>query len=295
MTDRLGESFRFCRTLTRQTAGNFGYAFWALPWEQRRAMDALYAFMRMTDDIGDNPQSAPAQRVEQLARWRTDLQQTLQDRLPDHPVWPAVREIARRYHIPETYFTDVIDGVEMDLAPRTFATFAELSDYCYHVAGAVGLCCIRIWGYRGDRAEALAVDCGLAFQLTNILRDLAEDAALGRIYLPREDLERFGYSADDLWHQRWNREFRNLMAFETERAWFYYRRSEPLLNDLEPAGKPVLRAMREIYGGLLHEIERRTFDVFTRRIRLPVWRKLWIAGKALSSKPRSAPKLSHSG
>jgi phytoene synthase len=172
----------------------------------------------------------------------------------------------------------------MDLTPRTFTTFTELSEYCYHVAGAVGLCCIRIWGYHTDQAEELAVDCGLAFQLTNILRDLAEDAALGRIYLPQEDLERFGYTADDLRQQRRNREFRNLMAFETERAWFYYRRSEPLLDDVEPAGRPVLGAMREIYGGLLSEIERRTFDVFTRRVRLPVWRKLWIAGKAVCRK-----------
>ena len=281
--DRLAESFRYCRRLTSRTAGNFGYAFWALPAEQRRAMDALYAFMRITDDIGDDPDLPMSTRLERLEQWQRDLEQAVAGNCPAHPVWPAVVEIIRRYRIPTQRFEEVIAGVRLDQTPRTFATFAELSDYCYHVAGAVGLCCISIWGYHGDEAEQRAIDCGLAFQLTNILRDLGEDARLGRVYLPTEDLQRFGYSTSDLRQQVQNAEFRRLMAFETERAWSYYRKAERLLDDLEPAGRPVLRAMLQIYGGLLQQMEDRRFDVFSRRIRLPVWKKIAIAGRAVWS------------
>jgi phytoene synthase len=290
MTDRLEASYRYCRWLTRRTAGNFGYAFWALPRNERRAMDALYAFMRLTDDIGDEPGVSREQRGVQLAQWQADLQSAMQGEMPPHLVWLALVDVLNAYAIPTKLLNDVIRGVEMDLTPREFATFAELSDYCYHVAGAVGLCCIRIWGFTGDSDDPRPIDCGLAFQLTNILRDLGEDAERGRIYLPQEDLERFGYSADDLRARRITKEFRHLMAFETERAWSYYRRSESLLDDLAPAGRRVYRAMREIYGGLLHEIERRQFDVFSRRIRLPVWRKLWITGKSLCAVEAAGPR-----
>lgn len=283
-TERLAKSFAACRQLTRRTAGNFGYAFWALPAAERRAMDALYAFMRITDDIGDEADIDLAERQCRLSEWRRDLESALTDDLPDHFVWPALVEIVRRYEIPPKYLTDVIDGVAMDLSPRTFAAFPDLATYCYHVAGAVGLCCIRIWGYQGDDAETRAIDCGVAFQLTNILRDLSEDAARGRIYLPGEDLANFGYSPDDLQQRVINPEFRRLMAFESERAWSYYRRAEPLLENLSPAGQRVFRAMLEIYGGLLREIEQRNFDVYSRRVRLPMWQKLWIASRAMCSK-----------
>lgn len=284
MTDRLVASYAYCRELTRRTAGNFGYSFWALPPDQRQAMNALYAYLRLTDDIGDDPQQDLATRREALALWRNDLQSALDGQLPEHPVWPAVVDIVQRFDIPVSHLTAVIDGVEMDLTPHAFATFQELSNYCYHVASAVGLCCIRVWGCRDVAAEPLAVDCGLAFQLTNILRDLAEDVAQGRIYLPEEDLQQFGYSADDLRRRTINREFRNLMAFETERAWSCYRRAEQLMKYLSPPGQRVLRIMWEIYGGLLHEIERRDFDVFARRIRLPAWKKCWITARALVGK-----------
>lgn len=281
MTLPLAESYAYCRQLTRRTAGNFGYAFWALPVDERRAMDALYAFLRLTDDIGDEPGSDLSTRQGRLEAWRGSLAAVLAGEASDHPVWPAVADIVRRYEIPAEYLTTVIDGVAMDLVPRRFETFGELSEYCYRVAGAVGLCCIRIWGCRDERAERLAVDCGTAFQLTNILRDLGEDAARGRVYLPVEDLRRFGYAMEDLASHRTTREFRNLMAFETERAWSFYRTAEKLLDYLSPAGCKVLRIMREIYGGLLREIERRDFDVFSQRVRLPTWRKLWITGRTL--------------
>ena len=176
----------------------------------------------------------------------------------------------------------MIDGVEWDLHPVEVATFEELERYCYHVAGAVGLCCIHVWGFREDPAvRQLAIDCGLALQLTNILRDLAEDADRGRIYLPREDLERFGYSPDDLHRRVRDRRFRDLMQFEVDRAKGYYARGERLLDHLAPTGKPILRAMLDIYGGLLREIERRDFDIYSQRVTLPKWQKLWYAGRAV--------------
>ena len=228
--------------------------------------------------------SVICRRRDDLSRWRNDLQSALNGELPDHPIWPAIVDIIRRFDIPVPHLTAVIDGVEMDLTPHAFATFPDLSNYCYHVAGAVGLCCIRVWGCRDEAAVPFAVECGLAFQLTNILRDLAEDADQGRIYLPEEDLQRFGYTADDLRRRAINQEFRNLMAFETERAWFCYRRAEHLMAYLPPPGRRVLRIMREIYGGLLHEIERRDFDVYTRRVHLPAWKKCWITARALLGK-----------
>lgn len=281
MKDRLQESYSYCRKLTSRTAGNFGYSFWALPARQRRAMDVLYAFMRLTDDIGDDATVPIAERAIRLERWHADLKQAAAGELPPHPVWPAVAELLQEFSLPDRLLADVIAGVTMDLTPRRFATFAELQNYCYHVAGAVGLCCIRIWGFQGDTAEARAIDCGLAFQLTNILRDLAEDSAQERLYLPQEDLRQFGYSEADLSQRLMSREFRNLMAYEVERAWKHYRLAEELMPQLAPAGRPVFRAMLKIYGGLLAEIENRGFDVFSDRVRLPVWKKIWFTATAI--------------
>jgi phytoene synthase len=148
------------------------------------------------------------------------------------------------------------------------------------------LCCLRVWGCRDEAAKPYAIDCGLAFQLTNILRDLAEDAAQGRVYLPRDELQQFGYSVEDLRRGIINREFLNLMAFEAERAWACYRRAEHLMAYLPPPGQRVLRIMLDIYGGLLHEMERRQFDVFTRRIRLPVWKKCWFTARGMWGRRR---------
>ena len=166
-------------------------------------------------------------------------------------------------------------------SPRCrFGTFEELSGYCYQVAGAVGLCCIHIWGFRGDTAISRASDCGTAFQLTNILRDVGEDAQAGRVYLPEDDLQRFGVTADDLLAQRCDDRFRSLMTVEAERAKSFYASAEALLSDLEPHGQPIFKAMLQLYGGLLREIERRGFDVFREHVSLPKWRKLWIAADA---------------
>ena len=260
-------------------------------------MDALYAFNRITDDFGDEEGVPVDLKKTRLTTWRDSLQIALGcgDKLTDtktpdtaevgtfweHPALPAIADIARKHKIPAEYFFAVIDGVEMDLNPTRMRTFADLQQYCYHVAGAVGLCCIHVWGFRNEDAKPLAIDCGLALQLTNILRDIGEDAGLGRVYLPQEDLDRFGYTADDLRARVMDDRFRNLMRFEVGRAKKYYSNAEALFVHLEPHGRRILRAMIDIYGGLLIEIERRNYDVFSQRVAIPKWKKLWFAGRAM--------------
>jgi phytoene synthase len=296
-TVSLVESYAYCRKLTKRTAHNFRFSFLTLPRDRYDAMCALYAFMRITDDLADDEAVPLAQREEQLLEWRVAVTEALNGalpshpKIPSHPALPALADIVARHRIPTAYLFDVITGVSRDLHPRPIATFEELADYCYHVAGAVGLCCIHIWGYRDPEAVPLAIDCGLALQLTNILRDVAEDSRAGRCYLPTEDLQRFGYSSDDLAAGVQDRRFRDLMRFEVDRAREYYRRAQGLFPLLEPGGRPILRVMLDLYGGLLNELERRDFAVFHERVRLPRWKKLWLVGRALCwPVPRSMPR-----
>ncbi len=276
MTYSLPESYDHCKSLAQRTARNFYYSFLTLPADGFRDMCVLYAFMRVCDDIGDDEGLAADERRARLGQWGESLERALRGEF-DHILFPALADVVCRHQIPHQHLYDVIDGVRMDLEPAGFETFDDLSHYCYHVAGAVGLCCIHIWGYHDERAAAAAIDCGLAFQLTNILRDLGEDADAGRIYLPREDLRRFGYSETDVQNRRRNAQFVELMRFQVERARGYFRSAERLFDYLEPDGKPVLSAMIRIYGGLLEQIERRNYDVFAGPIRMPGWRKAMIS------------------
>lgn len=289
MTARsLSSSYTYCQQLAKQTAGNFYYSFLALRKEQFRAMCVLYAYMRTVDDLGDNPQRSSDERAESLKEWRLALQQALEDKkcLAEqsyHPCFPALLDIIQQYEIPEIYFFDVITGVESDLQPVSYQTFDVLADYCYQVAGVVGLCCIHIWGFHDERAFDAGIECGLAFQMTNILRDLAEDADLGRVYLPLDDLERFQYSQSDIQAQVYDERFKDLMQFEVQRTREFYKNSERLIDYISPAGQGILKAMYRIYGGILNEIERVDYDVYSSRAGLPRWRKLLIAGEAIIS------------
>lgn len=302
----LDDSHDHCERLTKRTAGNFYYSFLGLPTAQYQAMCTLYAFMRVTDDWGDDSQKPIAHRLGDLDAWQQSLSDSLRPDWtpndmtgwsePARAVLPALRDVATRFAIPHEHLFAVLDGVRSDLSQagesRTtgslieptcrFETFEQLREYCYLVAGAVGLCCIHIWGFReGDEATSRAIDCGTAFQLTNILRDVGEDAAVGRIYLPKEDLARFQITTTDLVAQHYDGRFRELMSFEAGRAKTFYASAEKLLDCLEPHGRPILKAMFQLYGGLLREIERRKFDVFSQHVSLPRWRKLWIAADAL--------------
>lgn len=275
----LVQSYAYCDALARRTAGNFYPAFWVLPGLQRRAMCALYAFMRVTDDLSDEPGEA-AKKKDAIHSWRDQLGSALAGRYA-HPLHPALHDTIETYAIPRQYLDDVMDGVLMDLEQTHYETFQELYPYCYRVASAVGLACIHIWGFKDETAKQYAESAGIAFQLTNILRDVREDSARGRVYLPREDLGRFGYDEQRLTRGERDTAFRALMGFEVERARDYYRAARPLSDLLYPPGRAIFQVMTRTYSGLLDLIERRDYDVFSRRLSLSRWRKLGLALQAL--------------
>ncbi len=268
----LARSFQICRAITRSANSSFPVAFRLLIPHKRRVMDALYAFMRVTDDLADEPAEVPAKR-DRLAAWRAGLLAAL-DGAFAHPVHPALADTVRRYDIPVQYLLDVIDGVEADLEPVRFATFADLYPYCYRVASAVGLACVRVWGLRPGAtfadADEPAEAAGIAFQLTNILRDLGEDLARGRVYLPADELVRFE-CPPEAWRSA--AAFRELLRFQVDRARDFYRRAAPLSGLLSAEGRGIFRVMSGIYRQLLEEVDRAGAELFERRVRVPQWRK----------------------
>ncbi|MBZ5592938.1 MAG: squalene/phytoene synthase family protein [Acidobacteriia bacterium] len=269
----LGESYDFCRAVARRRARNFYYSFVLLPREQRNAMCAIYAFMRYCDDLSDEPGASQ----EPLERWRCALVDALGGKFDSYPAWPAFYDTVQRYRIPHEYFFQMIEGVMSDLRPRRVATFEELYKYCYQVASVVGLSTIHVFGFDSADALPLAEKCGVAFQLTNILRDICEDAGRGRVYLPAEDLERFG--VNELCTGAPSEAFRRMMAFEAERARGFYRESQPLVGLVHKRSRPALRALIGIYSRLLERIVEGGFDV-TRRVSLPAAEKAWIVVRA---------------
>lgn len=271
----LEESYAYCRNLARTRARNFYYSFVLLRREQKNAMCAVYAFMRVCDDLSDE-EGATAEAID---RWREELDAALEGRYSGHPIWPAFHDSARRYGIPAEYFHDMIDGVRGDLEARRFRTFEELYRYCYQVASVAGLATIHIFGFDSPEAPRLAERCGVAFQITNILRDVGEDLAHGRVYLPAEDLERFGVE-----RLEYGESFTRLMEFEAGRAKRYYEESRGLLDLVDRRSRSSLWALMEIYRRLLGRIERSGFRVLDGRIALPAVEKAWIAARALATR-----------
>jgi 15-cis-phytoene synthase len=277
----VSESYSFCEAVARREAKNFYYSFLLLDAARRRAMCAIYAFMRYCDDLSDSEAiSGVAQKAAAITRWRGDLEAAFEGRTPEHALLPAFIDAVARYRIPHQYFFEMIDGVSSDLEPRCVHTFEDLYDYCYHVASVVGLTVVHIFGFRpgfhSPEALKLAEKCGIAFQLTNILRDVREDAENQRVYLPQEDLERFHVTADDLRGQEISPRLKELLAFEAGRARQYYRESAPLVGMIDPASRASLRALIGIYSRLLERIVESGFDVLTHRIRVPTWEKVGI-------------------
>ncbi len=267
----LEASYTFCRQIARTRARNFYYSFLLLSRDQRNAMCAIYAFMRYCDDISE----AAGATESAINHWRQDLDRALAGDYPDNPLWPAFHDTVQRYKIPCHYFHEMIDGVSGDLEPRRIQTFDELYRYCYQVASVVGLIIIHIFGFESPDALQLAEKCGIAFQLTNILSDVREDSSNGRVYIPAEDIQRFG--ADLAKHDD---RFVSLMSFEAERARDYYEQSRPLLSLVALRSRASLWAMIEIYRRLLRRIQRSNYDVLARRIRVPTWEKLSILARA---------------
>jgi phytoene synthase len=273
----LAEDYARCADITRQASSNFYYAFMLLPIERRRALYAVYAFCRFVDDIADD--ESIANPAELLARWREELRNVYAG-TPTRPVSRALADNVVRFNIPQRYFDEVIDGVEMDLSRRRYETFDELILYCRRVASAVGLICIEIFGYSNPATRVYAEKLGLAFQLTNIIRDVREDAQRGRIYLPLEDLHRFGVTESELLGGVYNDRFRALMAFEAKRARDLYNEAAHALPLEDRPAMLSAEAMRLIYSALLEQIVRSNYRVFDRRHRLSTPRKLYLVGRA---------------
>ena len=269
------EAYDHCRRVTREAAGNFYYAFVTLPRKRRRAMYAAYAYCRLCDDLADDDLPIEQKR-EQLAAVETRLLRA-KDGNADGPVFEALAHAVQEYGIPWEDLTEIARGVEMDLTVSRYDTFEELSTYCYRVASVVGLVCIQICGYKDMRAREYAIDLGMAMQLTNILRDIREDGELGRIYLPREDLERFGYSEEELLRREMNDRFRSLMEFEVARARQYFARGKRLLKLLPVRTRAFPAVLGGLYGGVLNRIEDRQYNVFDSRVSLPTKVKIALA------------------
>jgi len=287
MSTDLEASYAYCRKLARERARNFYYAFVLLARQQRDAMCALYAFNRVCDDMSDEPEhfgyASPEKAIED---WRAQLDASLAGEHPDHPLWPAFQDAVRRFRIPPRYFHEMIDGVTGDLTGRRIDTFEELYRYCYQVASTVGLSVLHVFGFSSEQAPALAEKCGIAFQLTNILRDVREDAAMGRVYLPAEDLERFGVEAAVLNNGRPTAGFLELMRFETARARRYYNEAAPLVELVDSGSRRSLWVLIRIYSRLLERIEASGFDVLGQRIRVPTWEKSFLVLRGLLGRAR---------
>jgi len=277
----IADSYNHCRSVARKRARNFYYSFVLLSREQRDAMCAVYAFMRYCDDLSDEPGANRAS----IDEWRAALDEALAGRTASHPVLPAFYDTVTRYRIPHQYFYEMIDGVASDIEPRHFQTFAQLYRYCYQVASVVGLTTIHIFGFESPEALPLAEKCGVAFQMTNILRDIREDAERDRIYLPAEDLARFSVREQDISASLRTQEFIDLMDFEAARARAYYRESQPLIGLVDRRSRASLAALITIYSRLLDRIERSNYDVFSRRISLSAWEKSMIVARGLLKLP----------
>lgn len=265
-SDSVRESYAECNRIARAARSSFYLAFFGLRKEKRNALCALYAFMRLIDDVSDEPGDLESKR-QALARWRGMLDQAIGGETSCHAVLPALADTIERFQIPTRYFHDLILGAEMDLTVTTYATFDRLSEYCYRVAGTVGLTCLHVFGFSDPKAPDLAERLGLAFQLTNIIRDVGSDYAMGRIYLPQEDLDRFGIRAEELCGSVTSK-LQELLAFEAERAWQMYREGAPLVGRVNADSRATLWALVRTYSSLLARIEEREFDIFSGRISL---------------------------
>jgi squalene synthase HpnC/squalene synthase HpnD len=291
------DSYTECNRIARGAHSSFYLAFFGLPRDKRNALFALYAFMRLIDNVSDEPGDLEAKR-RGLARWRAMLDEAIAGETSGHAILPALADSIARFRIPTRYFHDLILGAEMDLTVATYATFDQLSEYCYRVAGTVGLTCLHVFGFRDPRDPDLAERLGLAFQLTNIIRDVRADLEMGRVYLPQEDLVRFGCSKSDLQGPLTER-LQALLEFEAERAWRFYDEGAALIGQIDPDSRATLWALVRTYSTLLARMEERTFDVFASRVSLSSAEKVqyllaaglavkkasWWKGDALAKRP----------
>ena len=274
MNGDIQRALAYCRQITRKQAKNFYYAFLFLPSDKRAAIYSVYAFCRHSDDIADTPGPLYSKR-EQLKRWRDELANCYGGN-PNALITRALWHTIQKYPIPRRYFEELLTGVEMDLTVRRYTSFDDLKVYCYRVASAVGLACLEIFGYRHDGVRRYAGNLGIALQLTNIMRDVREDAERGRIYLPQQDLLAFGVTENDVLRQRYSASFAALMRFQQDRILAHYRQAASSLLPGDRAGLMAPEIMAAIYRATLQKMRRRDFNVFRRPIRLSGLRKICI-------------------
>jgi len=292
----LADSYEQCNRIARASHSNFYYAFFLLPKLKRDGLAALYAFMRLVDDVSDEQQTLLAKQ-RGLAKWRAAMDEAVTGHsqafdgtaaipLAAEPLYggdevlPALVDTMQRYKMPARYLHDLISGAEMDLTVQAYPTFDRLREYCYRVAGTVGLTCTHVFGFKDARALDLAEKLGLAFQLTNIIRDVHEDYKLGRVYLPEEDLQRYGVSPEDFGRSEATLGVRELLRFESERAWQIYQEGSALLGLIDADSRGALWLLVHTYSALLGRIELLDFAVFGERIRLSKAEKMLFIAKA---------------
>ncbi len=334
MNVELDASYDYCARVARRARSNFYYTFALLPVEKRRAMHAVYAYLRELDDIADGPMSLEwqvAASEDMTIATQVTKQLILSRELPNSPLWqdmnlpslrldlaqqhrllrledtrqqfvaalagqtrgpilPALAETIKQYNIPAEYFLAVMQGVAADIAGFKYATWDELRTYCYRVASVVGLICLHIWGFRDEQAFAPATACGLAFQLTNILRDLGEDAASGRIYLPRDEITSAGYSVHQLQTGIINAGYERLIEQQLGRARKLYAEAEQLPQHLHRDGQRIYAAMFATYRVLLDKVSDQCTQLLQQRVRIGRWHKVWIAARALWQTRLGAPR-----
>jgi len=286
---QLHVAYSVCRGITRSQAKNFYYGFLVLPRRKRQALSAVYAFMRRCDDITDDPSLSARDRRQKLDTWVDAFHAALAGHPTDDPILLALTDAQRRFAISVGLLDQLAFGTAMDTEenedhaspsrPIQYGSFQDLERYCYNVASVVGLVCIGIFGYNDPAAEPLAERCGLAFQLTNIIRDVKEDAALGRVYLPEDDLAQFGISSAELATITDSVRLRSLLELEAQRAFENYAAAEDLLPLIAEDSQPALWVLVTIYRSLLEKIVRLNYDVVTRRVSLSTWEKLNILAK----------------
>ncbi len=269
----LDAAYAFCKAYTKERAKNFYFAFSILPKEKRRAIYATYAFAGHVDDIGDDPLPL-SDKQRRLADFRARLDGCYEGRRED-PLFLALGDAIDRFAIPKEYFDELANGIEMDFAINRYKTFDDLKQYCYRVASMIGLLCIQIFGYRPHpEAKDWACDLGVALQLGNIMRDVKEDAIRDRIYLPLEDLQRFGYSEEELMASKLTPAFREMMTFEAQRAREFFASGRKLLPLLDLRSRMCVNVLQGIYTEIVDRIEQRGFDVYSERVSLSTPEKL---------------------
>ncbi|MBI3716403.1 MAG: presqualene diphosphate synthase HpnD [Betaproteobacteria bacterium] len=271
----------YCQQKAARSGSSFYYSFRFLPPDRRRAITALYAFCREVDDIADEVSEVDVARAK-LGWWRAEVA-NLHAGHPQHPVTKALQDATQRYGVDQPRLLEIIEGMEMDLTRRRYQRFDELTLYCHRVAGVVGQLSAGIFGYANPKSIEYAENLGLAFQMTNIIRDVGEDARRNRVYLPQEDLDRFSVSLDDILAARSSPAFVRLMAFQAERAKQMYAAAFAALAEEDRRAQRPGLIMAAIYRTLLDELERDGFPVLTQRVSLTPIRKLWIAWKTYVS------------